>query len=242
VIAARTQSHLDAAVEAIDAIAPGNIEAVAADMTDPTDVERVVGIARQRFGPVGIAVSNVIGHVIDPGKEGEGPGAGTFASMPPQEYRREFASLFVSAWALATSCLPDMRAARWGRICNIGSGVAREPTTDLPHILPNTVRAPVAGLYRVLAHRLAGDGITVNNILTGSISTERNSSYWRWLAGERGQTVDEVTQQMRDAIPLRRMGHPAEMSALVAFLCSQRAGRITGQSIPVTGGSGTKHL
>jgi 3-oxoacyl-[acyl-carrier protein] reductase len=242
VIAARTQTHLDEAAGALDAIAPGNVEAVAADMTNPTDVDRVVGIARQRFGPVGIAVSNVIGHVIDAAKEGDGPGAGTFADMAPQEYRREFASLFVSAWALATSCLPDMRAARWGRICNIGSGVAREPTTDLPHILPNTVRAPVAGLYRVLAHRLATEGVTVNNILTGSISTERNSSYWRWLAAERRQTVEEVTVGVRAGIPLRRMGYPEEMAALVAFLCSQQAGRITGQSIPVTGGSGTKHL
>ncbi len=242
VIAARTQSHLDEAAAAIDAIVPGNVDAVVADMTDPADVDRVVGVARQRFGPVGIAVSNVIGHVIDPGKEGDGPGAGTFATMPPPEYRREFTSLFVSAWALAVSCLPDMRAAGWGRICNIGSGVAREPTTDLPHILPNTVRAPVAGLYRVLAHRLAPEGITVNNILTGSISTDRNSSYWRWLAGERGKTVDEVTQGMRASIPLRRMGYPQEMAAVVAFLCSQQAARITGLSIPVTGGSGAKHL
>ena len=242
VIAARTTSYLDEAAKAIDTIAPGHVEAVAADMTDPADVDRVVSVARQRFGPVGIAVSNVIGHVIDPGKEGAGPGAGTFASMDPQEYRREFTSLLVSAWALAMSCLPDMRAAGWGRMCNIGSGVAREPTTDLPHILPNTVRAPVAGLYRVLAHRLRADGITVNNILTGSIATERNSSYWRWLAGERGQTVEEVTASRREGIPLRRMGYPEEMAAVVCFLCSQRAGRITGQSIPVGGGSGAKHL
>jgi 3-oxoacyl-[acyl-carrier protein] reductase len=241
-IAARTQSHLDEAAGAIDTIAPGHVLAVAADMTDPADVGRIVGIARQHFGPVGIAVSNVIGHVIDPGKEGDGPGAGTFATMDPQEYRREFTSLFVSAWALATSCLPDMRVARWGRICNIGSGVAREPTTDLPHILPNTVRAPVAGLYRVLAHRLAPEGITVNNILTGSISTERNSSYWRWLAGERGQTVDEVTKGVRAGIPLGRMGYPEEMAALVAFLCSRQGAHLTGQSIPVSGGSGAKHL
>ena len=242
VIAARTTSSLDEAAKAIDTIAPGRVEPVAADMTDPADVDRVVNAARQRFGPVGIAVSNVIGHVIDPAKEGDGPGAGTFATMAPQEYRREFTSLFVSAWALARSCIPDMRAAGWGRICNIGSAVAREPTTDLPHILPNTVRPPVAGLYRVLAHRLRGDGITVNNILTGSISTERNSSYWRWLAGERGETFEEVTAERRSAIPLRRMGYPEEMAALVAFLCSQRAAEITGQSIPVSGGSGAKHL
>ncbi|MET0144378.1 MAG: SDR family oxidoreductase [Ilumatobacteraceae bacterium] len=242
VIAARTPSHLESAAAAVDAIAPGNVEAVGADMTDPTDVERVVAVARDRFGSVDIAVSNVIGHVIDAGKEGEGPGAGTFATMPPDEYRREFQSLFVSAWALARATVPAMRAAGWGRICNIGSTVAREPATHLPHILPNTVRAPVAGLHRVLAARLAADGITVNNLLTGGIATERNTSYWTWLAGERGQSVEEVTAASRAGIPLRRMGDPDEMAATVAFLCSQRASRITGQSIPVSGGSLNKHL
>ncbi|MGE0879610.1 MAG: hypothetical protein AB7L13_12390 [Acidimicrobiia bacterium] len=59
-----------------------------------------------------IAASNVIGHVIDAAKEGSGPGAGTFASMDPDEYRREFKHLFRSAWALAIATLPDRRAAR----------------------------------------------------------------------------------------------------------------------------------
>src|SRR6476659_3634027 len=100
----------------------------------------------------------------------------------------------MSSWALSHDGLPDMRAAGWGRICNIGSGVAREPTTELPHVLPNTVRPAVAGMYRMLAADLASEGITVNNLLTGSILTERNRSYWAWLAGERGETVEETTK------------------------------------------------
>lgn len=240
-LAARTRSHLDEAAAMIDAAAPGRVDVVAADMTDPADVERVVAAARSRFGPVGIAVSNVIGHVIDADTEGEGPGAGTFATMAPEEYRREFEHLFVSAWALAHACLPDMRAAGWGRICNIGSGVAREPATELPHVLPNVVRPAVAGLYRMLAARLAPDGITLNNVLTGSILTERNLSYWQWLAGERGQSVEDVTATFHARIPLRRQGKPEEMAAVVAFLCSEPAARITGQAIPVDGGI-SRHL
>jgi 3-oxoacyl-[acyl-carrier protein] reductase len=240
-LAARTQSYLDDAGAELEEVAPGQVDAVAADMTDAADVERVVQAARARFGPVGIAVSNVIGHVIDAGKEGDGPGAGTFASMPPEEYRREFQSLFVSAWALAHACIPDMRAAGWGRICNIGSGVAREPATNLPHVLPNAVRPAVAGMYRILAARLAPDGITVNNLLTGSILTERNLSYWRWLAEQRDTTVADVTAAFHEAIPLRRQGLPEEMAAVVAFLCSQQAQRVTGQSIPVDGGI-ARHL
>src|SRR5207244_4517726 len=139
---------------AIETIAPGRVEAVTADMTDPSQVDWVVQMAKERFGPVDIAVSNVIGHVINAEKEGPGPGAGTFATMAAEEYRREFEHLFVSAWALAVAVLPDMRARRWGRICNIGSGVAREPATHLPHVLPNAVRPAVAGLYRIMADRL----------------------------------------------------------------------------------------
>jgi len=240
-LAARTQEALDDTAAALDATAPGRVAAVAADMTDPADVARVVDATRAGFGPVSIAVSNVIGHVIDSEREGDGPGAGHFASMPAQEYRREFQHLFVSAWALATACLPDMRAQRWGRICNIGSGVAREPATELPHVLPNVVRPAVAGMHRILAKQVAADGITVNNILTGSILTERNLSYWRWLAAETGSTFEQVTSGFHSRIPLRRQGQPAEMAALVTFLCSQQAAQITGQSIPVDGGL-SRHL
>jgi 3-oxoacyl-[acyl-carrier protein] reductase len=210
-------------------------------MTDPAGVVEVVAATRARFGPVAIAVSNVIGHVIDAKKEGDGPGAGTFVSMPAAEYRREMQHLFVSAWSLAHECLPDMRAARWGRIVNIGSGVAREPATELPHVLPNVIRPAVAGMYRIMAARLAGDGITVNNILTGSILTERNLSYWTWLAGETSSTVEETIAKFHAHIPLRRQGKPEEMAALAAFFCSQQAARVTGQMIPVDGGS-NRHL
>jgi 3-oxoacyl-[acyl-carrier protein] reductase len=236
VLAARTPEDLEATAAALEERAPGRVHAAAADMTDPAAVAGVVAGARQRFGPVDIAVSNVIGHVIDVAKEGEGPGAGTFPEMPAQHYAQEFDQLLVSAWALADACLPDMRERRWGRIVNIGSGVAREPTKDLPHVLPNTVRPAVAGLYRTYARRLAPFGITVNNVLTGAILTERNRSYWEWLARERGATVEDVMSGFLRMIPAGRMGEPSEEAAVVAFLVSERAAAVTGQSIPVDGG------
>jgi 3-oxoacyl-[acyl-carrier protein] reductase len=240
VLAARRQEDLDRAQAALDKTSPGRVAAVSADMTDPDAVRGAVGQAHA-FGPVSIAVSNVIGHVIDRSKEGDGPQAGTFLTSKMADYRDEFSRLAVSAWALADAVLPDMRAQRWGRIVNIGSGVAREPTKDLPHVLPNTVRPAVAGLYRVLARRLAVDGITVNSILTGSILTERNRSYWEWLAQERGTTVEQARSVMTDMIPARRMGEPEELAAVVAFLASERGRSVTGQSIPVDGGI-NRHL
>jgi 3-oxoacyl-[acyl-carrier protein] reductase len=241
VLAARNQNNLDEAAAALEADHPGQVAVAAADMSDPEAVRRVVDVANARFGPVGIAVSNVIGHVIDAGKEGKGPAAGTFTSIPHADYREEFSRLLVSAWALAQAVRPDMRQQRWGRLINIGSGVAREPTKDLPHVLPNPVRPAVAGLYRILARELAPEGITVNNILTGAILTERNRSYWEWLAKERGKSVEEVRSVMTDTIPARRMGEPHELAALVVFLASDKARSVTGQSIPVDGGI-NRHL
>ena len=241
VIASRTQANLEDTLAELEAIAPGRVHGIAASMTDPESVKRVVEESRDRFGPISIAISNVIGHVIDANKEGSGPGAGTFEGMATNEYKDEFTQLLVSSWALARECVPDMKAQGWGRICNIGSGVAREPSTYLPHLLPNVVRPSVAGMHRLMAARLASDGITVNNILTGSILTERNRSYWVWLAKERGITVAQATQDMTDRIPLGRFGEPSEMAALVAFLCSDKAQKVTGQSISV-GGGGSAHL
>jgi 3-oxoacyl-[acyl-carrier protein] reductase len=236
VLASRDKGHLDEAAAALDLLAPGRVDAVPGDMTDPDSVGRVVDAARERFGPVGIVVSNVIGHVIDVGTEGAGPGAGTFSTMPSDQYRAEFQQLLVSAWALARHALPDMKAQGWGRIINIGSGVAREPMQTLPHVLPNTVRPAVAGLYRVYAQRLAPFGITVNNVLTGAILTERNRSYWEWLSVERGEPVEQVRRIVTDQIPAGRMGEPEEEAAVVTFLASDLARLVTGQSIPVDGG------
>lgn len=241
VLAARTQDDLDAAAHEIDRTHPGHVLAVSTDLRDASAVTQLVTRATDHFGSVDIAVSNVIGHVIDANKEGSGPGAGTFLGTPSASYREEFEHLFLSAWFLADAVIPQMKHRRWGRLLNIGSGVAREPMKELPHVLPNTVRPAVAGLYRMLAKELAPWNITVNNLLTGSILTERNRSYWEWLAAERSLPVAEVQRVMTDVIPAGRMGEPTEMAAVATFLASEQAAHLTGQSIPIDGGI-NRHL
>src|SRR5207249_11189900 len=161
---------------------------------------------------------------------------GYFLDMPAQEYRREFQQLVMSAWYLADCVLPDMVERGWGRLFSIGSMVARETRWELPHILPNVARPAAAALYRSLAHRHAGTGVTINNLLTGSIATDRNMEYRRWLANEQGRSLDEVLEEVSRDIPARRSGRPEEMAALIGFLCSREADLVSGQSIPVNGG------
>lgn len=234
VIAARSEGPIRDAVAAIGEIAPGRVHGVSADMTETAGVRQVVAAARAFAGEIDIAVSNVIGHQIEP--DGGGPPPGHFQTVPPAELKAEYKQLVLSAWRLAREVIPSMRARGWGRIINISSGVAREAMWELPHILPNVARPAAAALHRALARDLAGTGITVNSILTGSIATERNRSYMEWLAKERGQSFEQIIAEFYATTPARRPGLPEEMAATVAFLCSEQARLISGQGVPVTGG------
>jgi 3-oxoacyl-[acyl-carrier protein] reductase len=240
-LTARTQSRLDDAASSIEALAPGQVDTVSGDMTEPDDVQRAVAATRERFGPIGIVLSNVSGYMLGKPKPIEGAGVGAFSTAPPAAYREEFRNLVIGGWLVATAALPDMLAQRWGRILDIGSRVAREPDTSLPHALPNTVRPAAAGMHRLLAARLRGTGVTVHNILTGDIDTERGHNYWTALAEKNSVTREEALAHEFERVPLRRLGKASEMAALVAFLCSERAGSITGQSLAVDGGM-SRHL
>jgi len=238
-IVARNAQTLEAARGRLAADADDRIEALSADMTDEAGVASAIQATVDRFGPISIAISNVVGHVIDP-KEA-GPHAGHFEDVAPADFMSEFKQLLLSAWYLARGVIPAMKAQGWGRIANVGSTVAREPRWELPHMLPNAVRPAVAGLYRGLARDLAPFGITVNNIMTGSIATERNGDYFTWLAAERGVDRGEMLAQMYAQGPIRRPGKPEEIASLIAFLSSDRARHVSGQSIAVSGGR-SRHL
>ncbi|MET0360363.1 MAG: SDR family oxidoreductase, partial [Sphingobium sp.] len=239
VIAGRSEERALGAMERLEVMAPGRVAMCLADMTEKAGVAAAVAATRDRFGSPDIAISNVIGHKVT--ADAEGPPPGFFRDVRTEEYAHEFRQLALSAWWLADAVLPDMRERRWGRIINVGSIVARESRWELPHILPNAVRPVAAGLYSKLAYRHAGSGVTFNSLLTGSIATERNKAYFTWLAAERGMSYEEIDREGSQAIPLHRRGDPDEMAAVAAFLCSDVAGGISGQSIPIAGGV-TRHI
>jgi 3-oxoacyl-[acyl-carrier protein] reductase len=234
VVSARTPSTLELALAALEEIAQGRVFAVAADMTDKAGVDHAVSEALRLAGQIDIAVSNVIGHQIE--ADGGGPPPGFFQTVPPQEIQAEFRQLVLSSWRLARAVAPGMRQRGWGRIINVSSGVSREPAWELPHLLPNMARPAAAALHRLMSRSLSGSGVTVNSILTGSIATERNQHYFTWLAKERGVTLGALLAEFYGATPARRPGKPEEMAAAIAFLCSEAAGLVNGQGLPVTGG------
>ena len=127
-----------------------------------------------------------------------------------------------------------MRERGGGRIVNIASSSIKQPIENL--ILSNTFRAGIAGLAKSLAVELAPDGILVNTIGPGRISTARSQSMDASRAEALGVPVKEVRGQVESQIPLGRYGTPEELARVAAFLASPANGYVTGQAILVDGG------
>lgn len=225
IVVARGQAAIDETVACITR-AGGRAVGVSADLTRKDEILRALEAGRQAFGEMpDIAITNI-----------HGPGPGNLMDLDPEDFVQTFRELTISAICLAQAVIPHMQKKRWGRFVSINSGAAKEPPPDLKHLLANSVRASGVSLNKCLANEFGPDNITVNSIGTGYIATERMAAYLDKLAVERGVSKDAVWADTFKQIPLRRPGTPEEEAALIVFLCSEQAGYVTGQFIPVDGG------
>jgi 3-oxoacyl-[acyl-carrier protein] reductase len=221
-VCARGREALDAAVDEIRREG-GRAHAVAADVTVPDDVSRVVQEAERHFGPVDILVTN-----------SGGPRAGRFEVLTAEDWDQATRALLASAVNFTRAVLPGMRARGWGRILNITSIAAKQPVDGL--MLSNSLRAAVTAFGRTLANEVAADGVTVNMLVPGYTRTERVVELSEQKAAAEGTTPAQVVARWEVEIPMGRIGTPREFAALAAFLASDRASYITAQSIAVDGG------
>jgi 3-oxoacyl-[acyl-carrier protein] reductase len=197
--------------------------AIQADVTQPDQIRQVVDRAAGELGRLDIVVCNA-----------GGPPPGTFASVKEDQWEQAFQLNLMSVVRLVNAALPHMRRQGGGRIINLVSTSVREPIEGL--ILSNSIRSGVIGLAKTLSQELGPDNITVNNIITGSIMTDRQRSLRERTAQQLGISVEEAIKRVEKNIPLGRLGEPEELASLVTFLASRQAAYITGASIPVDGG------
>ena len=210
-IASRTREHVDQAAEEID----GEVVGFTADTGDLERLRRLPGEVAEAIGPVEILVTNT-----------GGPPSGEALDAEPDGWRDVYEHLILAPRVLIGEVLPGMRERGWGRIVNVGSTATREPIPGLA--LSNSHRPGLVGFLKTLSREVAADGVTVNDVATGRFATDRLAANW----GGR----EEMERGAVEGIPAGRLGDPAEYGDLVAFLCSERAGYITGTSIPIDGG------
>ena len=223
VMCARGGEALESARREIVDETGADILAVAADVSTTQGVEQVTRAALDRFGHVDILVINA-----------GGPPAGTFEKHDWSAWQSAVDLTLRSAVELTRAVLPGMRERHWGRIVAVNSIAAKQPVDNL--MLSNSLRSAVTGFARSLANEVATDGITVNNILPGYTRTERVEELAQATAKRDGVAPADVMARFEREIPMKRLGQPLEFAALAAFLASERASYITGQSIAVDGG------
>ena len=223
VLCARDGDALERARTDIAARASSDVHAVVADVSTQDGIDTVTAEALARFGQVDVLVTNA-----------GGPPSGPFEAHGWDAWERAVQLTLRSAVEMTRLVLPGMKERRWGRIINVTSITVKQPVDSL--MLSNSIRAAVTGFARTLATEVAAYGVTVNNILPGYTRTERVEQLNRASAEREGISVEEVQRRIESQIPMRRLGEPREFAALAAFLASERASYITGQSVAADGG------
>jgi len=223
VICARGRESLERARDEIVAETRATVRAIVADVSQASGVDTVAGDALYHHQRVDILVTNA-----------GGPPAGTFETHGWDAWQGAVDLTLRSVVELTRAVLPGMKERRWGRIINVNSIATKQPVDNL--MLSNSIRAAVTGFARSLANEVAPFGVTVNSILPGYTRTERVESLAQSTATRDGVTPGDVLARFEREIPMRRLGEPNELAALAAFLASNRASYITGQSIAVDGG------
>ena len=221
-ICARNEEPLRAAQKELEALG-ARVHATPIDLAASGEPERFVEEAASVYGRLDILVCNV-----------GGPPSGPFVDKEVDDFRAALEQNLLSYIRMTHSALPHLRSNGWGRIVMITSTSSKEPIPGL--ILGNTARTGIGGFAKTLSIELARTGITVNIVAPGPFLTDRQ----RELAEQRAQreniTVEQALDDMRNFVPMGRIGDPAELAALVAFLCSERASYITGTTIQADGG------
>ena len=221
-IFARTEDRLTFTARELAQRSGRRVHPVVVDVTRPTDLQRAVDETIAQFGRLDILVNNA-----------GGPPLGTFASFDDDAWQKAFELSLLSVVRLTRLAIPHMQSQQWGRVINIVSFTVREPAANL--LLSNSVRMGVVGLAKSLSRELAPH-ILVNNAAPGRFATERMAHLNALRAERTGLPLEEVERGAAAEVPLGRAGRPEEFGDLVAFLASERASYITGQTVLCDGG------
>jgi 3-oxoacyl-[acyl-carrier protein] reductase len=213
VISSRDLDRVNDAVTALGANAAG----LAADLAEPTAAEDLVAAARDQFG-------RFDGALISVG----GPPRGVAAAITDDQWRDAFETVFLGSVRAARTFADSLTVG--GAIAFVLSSSVREPVAGLG--LSNGLRPGLAAVAKDMADHYADRGVRFVSLLPGRLLTDRNRELF-------GATPDpeKAAAEAAAAIPLGRLGEPAEFGRVAAFVLSPAASYLTGITLPVDGGA-----
>ena len=182
------------------------------DVATPKDVEVLVNGIGEAFGPVEILVNNA-GTTRD----------NILLRMKDAEFDEVLATNLKGTYLCTRAVLRRMVRARWGRIVNVSSVVGLLGNAGQANYAAS--KAGIIGFTKSVAREVAGRGITANAVAPGYVETELT-----------GSLPESIKEQILGQVPVGRFGELEEVAEVVAFLASDSAAYITGQTIAVDGG------
>ena len=219
----RQVAVLDLDGEAADKVAAelradgGSAVGIQVDVSDPDAVARAFTTVRDALGPVEVLVTSAAIA-----------GFTRFDKITLEEWSRYLAVNLTGTFLCLQAALPDMAAAKWGRIVTISSAAGQQGAVGQGHY--SASKGGVIALTKTVAQEYASRGITVNTIPPFVIDTPM-------LREQQHAKKLPPTEVLAKAIPAGRLGTSDDVAALCAFLCSEVSGYVTGQVIGVNGGA-----
>ena len=209
-ISSRSREKIDATAAEIGATG------FVLDSADLDASPSVLAAGAQALGRVAILICNTGGP----------PRRADPLAFSREQWEAAYRSLVLAQMELIERVIPGMRERGFGRIVNVASTSVREPIPFL--MLSNAHRAAMITAFKTIAGAVARDNVTLNTLLPGRIATDRAYSM--------AASPEEAEAAAAREVPAGRMGKPEEMAAAAAFLCSARAGYVTGETLAVDGG------
>lgn len=222
---ASIEEHVHVAARELEAATGARVLPVVCDVSKITDVQKLYKQVAGEFGGIDVSVQNA--------------GIITIAKVEDLTEQEWDSTMEVNTKGVFLCCQEAIRAMRntgkGGALINTASGQARDGFIYTPHYAAS--KFGVVGITQSLAKEVAKDGITVNAICPGIISTDMwdyNDRVWGEMLGDYGP--GELMAEWVQNIPMKRAGGGKDVAGLVSFLASQDAEYITGQTINVDGG------
>ena len=219
----RPQEQIAAVNRIKAAISAADVQGVAADLSTTEGVAVLTAACPQ----VDILVNNL--GIFDPVP---------FEDITDSEWQRFFDVNVMSGVRLSRHYLPAMKSAQWGRIVFISSESGINTPGEMVHY--GMTKSAQLAVSRGLAQSCAGTGVTVNAVLPGPTRSEGVGEFFGKLAADAGISLDEMERRFfaegRPTSIIKRMIDPAEVAAMVAYVCSARAAATTGAALRVEGG------
>lgn len=199
------------------------VEILVGDVKNKNLPEKAYSIIKKKFNNCDILVNNA-----------GGPEVGSFLNHPEKTWLEAYFQNFYSTVNFTKKFAPDMKKKNWGRIINITSSLAKEPTPQM--VLSASMRAGVSAFSKSISTELAPYGITVNTVCPGGVLTERLEKLVKISAKKEKIDFEKMLKKNVESIPIGRFASIEEFADVVTFLISERGKYLTGLSLMADGG------